>query len=246
MFSYNSNEKGNRMRIILKSIILVSMVVFVSGRLIAQEVTKQFSEDFITNEKIQELKKEFGNNKIIPIGYEAQILIALSFFPELKDVTIQFQIKKEDTPLSSRPTFFGLFQSAKSRNYIITISKQTNSRLEPILFKNLNFNAQIGVLGHELSHVSDYKTKGFGKMINVAIIELFSKTQVDNFERNTDMICINHGLGYQLLDWSKSVRQNLKMEYWRGADNVLCNSKKERYLNPDSIINVMNKLTLYK
>lgn len=56
-------------------------------------------------------------------------------------------------------------------------------------------------------------TKGFSKMSNLLFIEIFSKKQVDKFENRTDHICINHGLGFQLLDWSKSVRQNLKIDY---------------------------------
>lgn len=55
--------------------------------------------------------------------------------------------------------------------------------------------------------------KGFSKMSNLLFIEIFSKKQVDKFENRTDHICINHGLGFQLLDWSKSVRQNLKIDY---------------------------------
>ncbi|TEB40289.1 hypothetical protein D0809_31370, partial [Flavobacterium circumlabens] len=92
-------------------------------------------------------------------------------------------------------------------------------KLKPILLENLSFNAQIGVLGHELSHVSDYSTKGFGKMMNLLRIELLSKDKVDAFESQTDLYCIEHGLGYQLLDWSKSVRENIKLDFWRGANN---------------------------
>lgn len=211
----------------------------------AQKIIKQFTPDIINSEKIQELKKEFGTNKIIPVVYESQILLALSYFPELKYTTIEFRLKKNYTPLSSKPKLLGLLQSAQSRKYIVTISEVTNSRLEPILFKNLNFNAQIGVLGHELSHVSDYMTKGFSKMGNLLLIEIFSKKQVDLFESRTDLICIHHGLGYQLLDWSKSVRKNLKIDNWRGANNIEYKSKRERYLNPETISKIINTLSMY-
>ncbi len=113
------------------------------------------------------------------------------------------------------------------------------------MFKNLNFNAQIGVLGHELSHISDYTYKGFGKMSNLLLIEIFSKKQVDLFESRTDLICIHHGLGYQLLDWSTSVRINLNIENWRGANNIEFKAKKERYLNPETISEIMKSLSTY-
>lgn len=226
-----------------KSIYFLFAFISISSN--AQEIVKTFFSNTYSGEKLQQLKAEFAANKIIPNVYESQILIALSYFPELKNTTIEFRLKKTNTPLSSRPKFFGLFQSAKSRKYIITISEATNSRLEPILFKNLNFNAQVGVLGHELSHVSDYMSKGFSKMTNLLWIEIFSKKQVDKFETRTDHICINHGLGYQLLDWSSSVRRNLKIEYWRGADNLKYMTKKERYLNPETIEQVLKDNQLY-
>jgi hypothetical protein len=227
-----------------KSICL--LIAFISLPINAKEIVKNFSSNTYSKEKLNEIKKEFGTNKIIPTAYESQILIALSYFPELKKTTIEFRLRKTNTPLSSKPKLLGLLQSAKKRKYIITISEATNSRLEPILFKNLNFNAQVGVLGHELSHVSDYMSKGFSKMTNLLLIEIFSKKQVDKFETRTDHICINHGLGYQLLDWSKSVRKNLKIDYWRGADNLQYMTKKERYLNPETIINTMKSLTMYE
>lgn len=211
----------------------------------AQKIVKQFSEKAISFEQIAALRKEFSTNKIIPSGYETQILIALSYFPELKNTAIVFRLKKANTPLSSRPKSFGLLQSAKTRKYIVTISEATSARLAPILFKNLNFNAQIGVLGHELSHVADYSTKGFRQMSNLLLIEIFSKNQVDSFERRTDFICIQHGLGYPLLSWSMSVRENLKTDNWRGANNIPFKSNKERYLNPETIIHYIHSLPLY-
>ncbi|MBC5838856.1 hypothetical protein [Flavobacterium muglaense] len=225
--------------------LLFIIIAFASLSINAQEVVKNFASNSYEIDTLNELKKEFGTNKIIPTLYETQILIALSYFPELKNTIIEFKLKKTNTPLSSRPNFFGLLQSSKKRKYIITISELTNSRLEPILLKNLNFNAQIGVLGHELSHVSDYMTKSFSKMCNLLLIEIFSKNQVDKLESRTDHICINHGLGYQLLDWSKSVRKNLNIDNWRGADNFKYMTKKERYLNPETIIQILKINPLY-
>lgn len=234
------------MKINLNFILFFWIAIAFSTDANAQKIVKKFIEGDFSVAEIAELRKEFSANKIIPLVYETQILITLSYFPELKNTAIEFRLKKTNTPLSSRPKFLGLLQSAKTRKYIITISESSNSKLEPILLKNLNFNAQIGVLGHELSHVSDYMTKGFSKMTNLLLIEIFSKRQVDLFERNTDLICINHGLGYQLLDWSSSVRQNLKIDNWRGANNIKFKSKKERYLNPETIIQYIHSIAIYK
>ncbi len=220
-------------------IVLVPLIVS------SQNIVKEFTTSTFKAEQLKELKKEFGANKIIPAIYETQILIALSYFPELKNTTIEFRLRKTMTPLSSRPKLSGLFESAKKRVYLVTISEETISFLTPILFKNLNFNAQIGVLGHELSHVSDYWNKDFSKMSNLLLIEIFSKKQVDKFESRTDVSCIKHGLGYQLLDWSISVRQNLKIDCWRGPKNLKDTKSNERYLNPETIISYIHSISIY-
>lgn len=211
----------------------------------AQNIKKQFYKDSISHQDLIHLNSVFGKNKSFDSIYQKQILTALSFFPELKDISIEFKLKKTNTPLSSRPTILGFFQSAKKRKYVITISEQTNKMLEPILFKNLSFNAQIGVLGHEISHISDYTNKGFSEISNILWIEIFSKNEVDKFENRTDHICISHGLGYQLFDWSLYVRNNLKIENWRGADNLKGIIKRERYLNPETIMKIINTSAIY-
>ena len=228
----------------LKKILLFILFLFISIAN-AQNIQTKLYKDSISNVDVTSLNKSFGQNKSFDSIYKNQILTALSYFPELKYTKIKFRLKNTNTPLSSRPTFWSLFKASKKRSYIVTISTKTNKHLESILFKNLNYNSQIGVLGHELSHISDYLKKDFFKMCNLLGIEFFSKCQVDKFESRTDLICINHGLGYQLLDWSMSIRENLKIVNWRGADNIDSKSKKERYLNPQTILDQIKSNTLY-
>lgn len=83
-------------------------------------------------------------------------------------------------------------------------------------------------------------------MFNVVAIELFSKKEVDKFEFNTDLNCINHGLGYQLLEWGTTVRKNLKRTNWRGAVNLTADEKSERYMNPSAITEIISKHPLYQ
>lgn len=230
----------------LKIITYSLLIILFSDHLDAQEIVKTFHQNSFTKEEITILKAKFGNHKTLITDYENQMLIALSYFPELKDTKIKFRIKDRTTPLATRPTFFSMFRASKKRTYIITISKKSSSYLDAIVFKNLNYNAQIGVLGHELCHVSDYLNKGLGKMFNIATNQIFSKKEVDNFEFNTDLNCINHGLGYQLLDWSINVRENLKRVNWLGAVNLTLDEKSERYMNPSTIVDILSKHPLYQ
>lgn len=212
----------------------------------AQAIVKKYSIDAVDTAQLLALRKEFGLHKTIPKLYESQILLALSHYPELKEVEIDFRLKETVTPLASRPSVGGLFISASKRKYIVTISTKTIEYLTPILLEKLSFNAQVGVLGHEIAHIAQYITMGFGKVIHLISIEVFSKNQVDVFERNTDIRCINHGLGYQLLSWSTEVRQVLKMTNWPGAQKIKPIVERKRYLNEDEIKAFISNSPLYK
>lgn len=203
-----------------------------------------FPDTFFYTERLQAYKTVFGRFKYMPPVFEKPILLALSFFPELRDSKITFVCKKAESPLSCRPTFLSLFRKRQKRAYEITISLQTNPKFTPIMFANLPFNAQIGVLGHELSHIVDYQNRSFFGFVLIGIGQMFSFF-VDKFEFETDKRCIEHGLGYQLKAWSEYVRQALKIERWRGA-NGNPKKNKERYMNPDTIQQHIDHTDLYK
>jgi hypothetical protein len=196
-----------------------------------------FISEAANRETIIDTLKEFRTKKEIPQQYEKPILIALSHFPELKDVHIVFKIKKAYSALTTKPDFAGVFQRKDHRTYIITISNQTIDTLKPLLFQNLTFEQQVGVIGHELSHVVDFNSKNFPQTIGVGIGHI-SKRYLDKMEFNTDRICIQHGLGKYLLAYSKHVREAMHVHNWRGSDYVNKgngNGKYERYMNPDTI-----------
>jgi len=233
------------MNVFYKIMCFICVLFLNQKELKAQDFVKNYDEASIDPETIKILRQDFGKQKKTIDAYEKQILIALSYFQELKAIHIKFRLKKRRTPLATRPTFFSMFRSAKKRTYIITISGKSTTYLDTITLKNLRFNAQIGVLGHELSHISDYITKGFGKMLALGKNELFYPKLVDQVEYETDLSCINHGLGYQLLDWSINVRDNLNRTNWLGARNLDKNKNIERYMNPETIKAILKKHPLY-
>ena len=204
----------------------------------------------------------FYKNKKMDTIFQKQIKTALLFYPELKNAYITFQVKKSKSPLSARPSIWAIFQKPENRRYIVIISTQTKNRLEPILLKNLSFNAQVGVLGHELSHVADFQQRKGVYFIKLLALHLSQKS-MDTFENDTDKRCIEHGLGYQLLAWSIEVRQNLKIKQWHGANddkqaqNTVTPNRdearsikgglvRERYMSPQTIESVMKKMLIYK
>ena len=186
--------------------------------------------------------QKFAVNKEIPEKYQRPILTALSHFPELKDVHIIFRIKKQYTPLTTKPDLASVFKRKNYRTYIITISNHTIDTLKRLLFQNLDFEEQLGVIGHELSHVVDFNSKNFPQTMGIGIGH-FSKKYIDKMEYNTDRICIMHGLGQYLLAYSNHVRQTMHVHNWRGVDYVNKgngNGQYERYMNPETIEKYMS------
>ena len=222
----------------------VPLIVFFHSFIFGQEPMKNFTSDQLSPSDLLQLKTQFGINKNYPQQYEKQILIALSYYPELKDTPIHFRIKERHTPLNTRSSWTGLFKVHQKRDYTITISDSTEQMLTPILFQNLPFNAQIGVIGHELGHVIEFSSMVTSRIMKHAANSISSK-YVDHFEFETDSICIAHGLGYQLLAWSTYVRHVMHKDNSDGADNAHKPMMRERYMNPSTIKKRINQLPLY-
>lgn len=190
---------------------------------------------FQKNDSISVLRDEFGSHKRIPALYEGQILEALSHFPELRNVYIKFRIRPSLATAKTKPDFTSMFLPKGKRRYIVTISNSTSDTLKPLLLENLPYGAQVGLLGHELSHVTDFSKKSSYNNLRDACGHL-SAAYIDRLEYHSDMIAIEHGLGKYLQAWSSYIRHTYHVKYWRGADYA----KKfkdhiERYMNPETI-----------
>lgn len=177
-------------------------------------------------------------NKTMDSTFLWQIRGVMLYYPKLSHTHIKFRLKDTPIPLTARPRVWATFQRPKHRQYLITISTKTSPRFEPLLLKNLSFNAQVGVIGHEMSHIADFQQRRGLYFIKLAFMHI-SKKYMDNFENKTDRRCIQHGLGYQLLSWSKEVREKLKIAQWRGIKGDEKDTR-ERYMSPESIMKWIN------
>jgi len=222
------------------SCFLWGLSTFIVGNTYSQTIVKEFIRD---SAHIYLSNCAFKKNKKIPLQYDTPVNVALLYFPELDNTEIRIRVKKQASPLTARPTMFAFFRKTSKRKYIITISNKTDSKFLPVLLNNLSFDSQIGVIGHELSHISDYN-----KRYGIYFLKLFCmhliKKKMDHFEYNTDMRCIDHGLGYQLLSWSKEVRFKLNLTQWKGVKHVN-KPGRERYMNPESITKAISQKQIY-
>lgn len=156
----------------------------------------------------------------------------LPFYPELKGANLHIQNKNQRIPFTTIPSIFNIVRPRKSRKYFINVSTESNSFLDAIILKNLGDSAKYGVFAHELAHVSDFHTQGFGYTIKVLFKHLDRK-KLDEFEFETDHIVIKHGLGKYLLAWSTDTHTKLhKADFDRNTNKIV---KNERYMSPETI-----------
>jgi hypothetical protein len=104
----------------------------------------------------------------------------------------------------------------------------------------------VGIIGHELTHIYNFSRKNSLGLLSLGIRHL-STEFIDNFENKTDSVCIERGLGYQLMEWNIYLRKSFGMaDPYNGPDPFFTNTKKERYMSPARIREVMSKSKAYK
>ena len=180
------------------------------------------------------LMRHFGKNKILPHGFELAALRALSHYPELAEETVIFKFAKQKVAHSSKPKPGSLLRRHSKRKYIITISNELKPSLEPTMLKSLPYNAQIGVLGHELAHSVYYYHTGSFKIIAEGM-KYANKKFRKKYENDTDLRTIEYGLGWQLKAWSEAVH-----------DHHIADGRGENYLSPSQIEAVLTKHPKYR
>lgn len=198
---------------------------------------------------IDSLSQIYGKNKVIPKDFELQCLIVLSHFPELKNTHIEFTIKQSFAPLSAFPKIGSLFLGGDKRKFQVIISDKSTQYMDPILLKNLPFNAQLGVLGHELSHIVDYLHLSWFELIAVAMNYALNPSYHAWLEKKTDLITINHGLGWGLYTYYKFARSlaaktpeaNWANDYYLHYNEVLFEMQKRPYYNEFFLPNTLFK-----
>ena len=194
-----------------------------------QQAPRLFSKLIMSNQ-IDTLRSQFSNNKFFYEKYELQTLVALSFYPELKNTKISFKRRELKTTMVARPKGINVFRAKGKRHYIIYINDYPSSKVSP---DSVSFNAQIGVIGHELAHLVDYEQTSSLKMLIVGFSYLNKKFRT-KFERATDLRTINHGLLWQCYDFALYVHNS------KNAPAEYITYKKKFYMNPNEIKELRN------
>lgn len=237
------NKKTVVRRIVQLTLLLAGMHAIFTSR--AQEASKPVKDITALSITYTALQNSYGTHKQIPAGYEKPILTALSYFPELKNTRITFKIKKSNKGIiSTRPTIGSLFRRSSKRRYLVFINDTAANRTIPA-FAMAPINGQVGILGHEFCHILYFNKKTGLGLLGLGIAHV-SKNYMDKFERNTDSINIERGLGYQLMSWKAYLTERFKAS--RPAQPAPANAPPEpkRYMSVAAIQKQIDNSKIYK
>lgn len=218
----------------LKSIILLLLFSISSGLLSAQ-IREFKKEEWLP--KLDSLRAVNGINKTgMSETYELSILIALSYYPELKNTHIEFRETKIKTSMNAQPTFGSFFRKKDKWKFVVRINNQQRDSMVHVA--QAPFNALVGVFGHEFYHFMDYKTKKPGHFLGF-LFRYLSKKGKKTVENYTDLGTIERGLGWQCYDFERYVQDesNATQKYKKW--------KAEIYLSAEEILEIMKKIPLY-
>ena len=157
---------------------------------------------------LDSLKAIIGHNKGLPEGFEVAAAIAYSAYPQLKDVNIDMVLTQQGAPMESTPVVRSLFGLKKNRQYQILLNDGRNSFFDPILLRSLPFDAQVGILAHELGHVVYYHELNLFQFGKWGLRYMKSDEFRATHERTTDLMPVYHGLGSQIYQYAWYVRND--------------------------------------
>ena len=169
--------------------------------------------------------------------YKNQALIALSYYPELADVKIQFREKNLKTTMAAIPRNDFFLRKKGNRTYRIYIDKKVKEN-KGLQLKDVPLNAQIGVIAHELGHVVDYESKSAVGIILTGLGYLLPPFR-KKLERKVDEITIAHGLGHQVKEFSDYVL------YQAEVSDKYMKYKRKYYYKPVQLTQLMMGYPIY-
>lgn len=180
----------------------------------------------------------YQGNKTIPKDIFEEAKAALSFYPELEKVEIEFRFKDDikKSFMQAQPNVGNLFKGKKNRSYNIFISSRFIIEEEEFSMSDVPSEVLIGWLGHELGHIMDYREKSAMGLVIFGIRYITSSNYIKEAERAADTYAVNHGMGEYILATKDFIINH----------SHLSNAYKERiarlYLSPEEILVLVNKL----
>jgi len=192
---------------------------------------------------LDSLKAVVGPNKGLPPGFEIQALLAYSAYPELKGVKIDMELTQSGAPMESNFNIWSLFGPGSKRHYRILLNDASNTPYDEILLRNLPFDAQVGILAHELGHVAYYHRHNTFQIGKWGLSYLLRDDFHVAHEQSTDLMPVYHGMGSQIWQYAYYVRYDdcCRATYERFGERFM----DKYYLSDKAIKKAMTEHPLY-
>ena len=172
------------------------------------------------------------NNKILPGNLKNEILKALSYYPELKEVAIEFKIQPSlnKSFMKAQPKLSSFFRSKKNRKYVILISNSFSLDELVLKIEDIPSEVLIGWFGHELGHIIDYQQRSSINLVWYGIRYLLSQNYIREAEKAADVYALTHNMQHYILQTKRFILDNagLPQKY---KDRI-----RRLYLSPDEIL----------
>lgn len=180
----------------------------------------------------------YKNHKHIPAIIEKNVLTALSHYPELKNITIDFVFKQniKNSVMQAQPVFTTLLGDKENRIYHINISALFKLTHSATPIHQIPDDIMIGWIGHELGHVMDYENRSNLGMVAFGLSYYFSDKYVKNAERRADTYAVDHGLGKYIIATKRFILDHAELPQ-RYKDKIA-----RLYLSPDDIVKQVKDL----
>jgi hypothetical protein len=181
---------------------------------------------------------EFRQNKQIPSEIEKNVLTALSFYPELKNTTIDFIFKRKikTSVMQAQPVFNTLLGKRKNRRYRINISEHFELINSQMPIREIPDAVMIGWIGHELGHILDYESKTNSEIVSFGYHYLFHPTFVKHAEMVADSLAVERGMGNYIVATKRFILDHAELPQ-AYKDKI-----RRLYLSPDVIMEQVKRL----
>jgi len=210
--------------------------VWAEGESSIPMIVREYRQEDYEN-KLDDLSKMYGNNKEFAEEYELAALIALAHYPELREVSVRFLVTEYFMPIAAPPRLSTLLGGKDKWQFDVVISTTSKKNREHLLLENIPFNEQIGIIGHELAHIADYRQRSFAQMLVLPLCIIKPECR-SRYEQETDRRNIEHGLGWQRYYHASFVRRKFR------EDGINLSGSKT-YMGPDRILEHMRETGLY-
>lgn len=200
---------------------LIAVLIALNLKLYSQVTQDAFKD------RIDSLKANFSNSFVENSSIELAFYTSISFYPELSNAKITVRFEPIETSMQCRPEFSSFWSFG--RGYVIIVNSDTSSPIYPL---NASFSALVGCIGHELSHIIRYEKQSKSEILSDGIKFLSNDAFRSYYEKETDKITVEKGLGFEQYEYAKYIFENPKLS------SEYLEFKKKIYHSPEQLLSL--------